>query len=160
MSTGRSASCIRSRIRARSPNPGGAVTVTKRDALGLTSAGGDSFGYDAVGNQFARPGGVSVTYTASDLPKLIKQGALTLATFGYDGNQRRIRKTTPDKETLYFGDLYERVTTKKGAAKTEHRYYVSSPEGGFLVGLAGRELDASACFLTGRAGPTPAREAP
>jgi YD repeat-containing protein len=59
------------------------------------------------------------------LPKTIKQGALTLATFGYDGNQRRIRKTTPDKETLYFGELYERVSTKKGPAKTEHRYYVN-----------------------------------
>ncbi|HZF52338.1 MAG TPA: RHS repeat-associated core domain-containing protein, partial [Polyangiaceae bacterium] len=94
----------------------------------VTSAGGESFGYDAVGNQFARPGGVSVTYTPFDLPKSIKQGALTLATFGYDGDQRRIRKTTPDKETLYFGDLYERVTTKKGAAKTEHRYFVHSPE--------------------------------
>ena len=91
----------------------------------VTSAGGDSFGYDAVGNQFTRPGGVTVTYTASDLPKLIKQGALTLATFGYDGDQKRIRKTTPDKETLYFGELYERVTTKKGPAKTEHRYYVN-----------------------------------
>jgi hypothetical protein len=40
---------------------------------------------------------VSVTYTPFDLPKTIQQGALTLATFGYDGNQRRIRKTTPDK---------------------------------------------------------------
>jgi RHS repeat-associated protein len=94
----------------------------------VTSAGGDSFGYDAVGNQFARPGGVTVTYTAFDLPMTIKQGALATATFGYDGDQRRIRKTTLDKETLYFGDLYERVTTKKGVAKTEHRYFIFSPE--------------------------------
>jgi RHS repeat-associated protein len=94
----------------------------------VTSAGGDSFGYDAVGNQVTRPGGVAVTYTGFDLPKVIKQGALTLATFGYDGDQRRIRKTTADEETLYFGDLYERVTAKKGAAKTEHRYFITSPE--------------------------------
>jgi RHS repeat-associated protein len=71
---------------------------------------------------------VVVTYTPFDLPKTLKQGALTVATFGYDGDQKRVRKTTPDKETLYFGELYERVTAKKGAAKTEHRYYVSSPE--------------------------------
>jgi YD repeat-containing protein len=91
----------------------------------VTSAGGDSFAYNAVGNQFARPGGVTVTYTPFDLPKSIQQDATTVATLGYDGDQKRIRKTTPDRETLYFGDLYERVTTKKGPAKTEHRYYVS-----------------------------------
>jgi RHS repeat-associated protein len=94
----------------------------------VTSAGGESFAYDAVGNQFSRPGGVTVTYTPFDLPKTLKQGALTLATFGYDGEQRRIRKTTPDKETLYFGDLYERVTAKKGPAMTDHRYFIHSPE--------------------------------
>jgi RHS repeat-associated protein len=93
----------------------------------VTSAGGDGFAYNAVGNQFARPGGVIVTYTPFDLPKTIQQGATTV-TLGYDGDQKRIRKTTPDKETLYFGDLYERVTTKKGPAKTEHRYHVHSPE--------------------------------
>jgi RHS repeat-associated protein len=93
----------------------------------VTSAGSDSFAYDAVGNQFSRPGGVIVTYTAFDLPKSIKQGATTIA-HGYDGDQKRIRKTTPDKETLYFGDLYERVTAKKGPAKTEHRYSIHSPE--------------------------------
>jgi hypothetical protein len=45
----------------------------------------------------------------------------------WDDDQKRIRKTTPEKETLYFGELYERVTAKKGAAKTEHRYCVSLP---------------------------------
>ena len=35
--------------------------------------------------------------------------ALTKATFGYDGDQKRIRKTTPTEETLYFEDLYERL---------------------------------------------------
>jgi hypothetical protein len=28
----------------------------------------------------------------------------------YDGNQRRIRKTTPEEVTVYAGDMYERVT--------------------------------------------------
>jgi RHS repeat-associated protein len=93
----------------------------------VTAAGGESYGYDAVGNQVARPGGVTVSYTPFDLPKQLKQGALTLASFGYDGNQQRIRKTTPADETLYFEDLYERVTTK-AAPKTEHRFYVHSPE--------------------------------
>jgi hypothetical protein len=37
----------------------------------VTSAGGDSFVYDAVGNQSSRPGGVIVTYTPFNLPKTI-----------------------------------------------------------------------------------------
>jgi hypothetical protein len=48
-------------------------------------------------------------------------------TFAYDGDEQRIRKTTPDQETLYFGDLYERVT-EMASGTTAHRYYVHSPE--------------------------------
>ncbi|WP_437962692.1 RHS repeat-associated core domain-containing protein (plasmid) [Sorangium sp. So ce119] len=85
-----------------------------------------SFGYDAVGNQIARPGGMAVRYTPFDLPERITQGASTV-TFAYDGDQQRIRKTTPEKETLYFGDLYERVTDA-ASGTVEHRYHVHSPE--------------------------------
>nr|WP_148313638.1 RHS repeat protein [Sorangium cellulosum] len=92
----------------------------------FTSAGVDSFGYDAVGNQIARPGGEQVSYTPFDLPTAITQGARTVS-FGYDGDQQRIRKTTPDEETIYFGDLVERVTDA-AAGRAEHRYYVRSPE--------------------------------
>ncbi|WP_437485325.1 RHS repeat-associated core domain-containing protein [Sorangium sp. So ce1014] len=92
----------------------------------VTSAGTDSFSYDALGNQIARPGGATVRYTPFDLPVRITQGASTV-TFAYDGDQQRIRKTTPDKETLYFGDLYERVT-EAASGTVEHRYHVHSPE--------------------------------
>jgi len=44
----------------------------------------------------------------------------------YDGDEQRIRKTTPKEETLYFEGMYERVTAM--GAPTEHRYYVRSPE--------------------------------
>jgi YD repeat-containing protein len=67
----------------------------------VTSAGGESYGYDAVGDWVTRPGGVTVSYTPFDLPKQIKQGA-SATSFGYDGDQRRIRKTTPTEETLYW----------------------------------------------------------
>ncbi|XXT17007.1 RHS repeat-associated core domain-containing protein [Sorangium sp. So ce429] len=92
----------------------------------VTGAGTDSFAYNAVGNQIARPGGTMVHYTPFDLPERITQGARTI-TFGYDGDQQRIRKTTPERETLYFDDLYERVT-EAGSGAVEHRYYVHSPE--------------------------------
>ncbi|MGK3964545.1 hypothetical protein WMF38_10255 [Sorangium sp. So ce118] len=92
----------------------------------VTGTGTDRFGYDAVGNQIARPGGVTVSYTPFDLPAAITRGARTVS-FAYDGDQRRIRKTTPDEETLYFGDLYERVTNM-ATGTVEHRYHVHSPE--------------------------------
>ncbi|WP_437952580.1 RHS repeat-associated core domain-containing protein [Sorangium sp. So ce296] len=92
----------------------------------VTGAGTDSFAHDAVGNQIARPGGTTVRYTPFDLPERITQGAATI-TFGYDGDQRRIRKTTPEKETLYFGHLVERVTDR-ASGTVEHRYHVHSPE--------------------------------
>jgi RHS repeat-associated protein len=69
---------------------------------------------------------VTVSYTPFDLPRSITQGASSV-TFGYDGDEQRIRKTTPDEETLYFGDLYERVT-RKSPPSTSHRYYIRSPE--------------------------------
>jgi YD repeat-containing protein len=72
-----------------------------------------------------RPGGISVTYTPFDLPRTITQGAKTVS-FGYDGDQQRIRKTTPTAETLYFGDIFEQVASAGGAV--ERRYYVHSPE--------------------------------
>jgi RHS repeat-associated protein len=87
----------------------------------ITGAKPASFGYDATGNQTARAGG-TVTYTAFDLPKTIGG-----ATFDYDGAQRRIRKTTAQAETVYVGELFERVTPT-GGGPAERRYYVSSPE--------------------------------
>jgi RHS repeat-associated protein len=92
----------------------------------VTAAGGGVYGYDAVGDQTARPGGVSVSHTPFDLPRTLTQGG-TVVTFGYDGDEKRIRKTTPEAETLYFADWYERVT-QMGSGVTEHRHYIHSPE--------------------------------
>jgi len=92
----------------------------------VTKAGGNGFGYNAVGNQVKRPGGVVVTYTPFDLPMAIEQGA-SWVSFGYDGDQKRIRKTTPKEETLYVEGLYERVT-QMASAQTEHRYFIHAPE--------------------------------
>jgi hypothetical protein len=56
----------------------------------------------------------------------IEQGA-SWVSFGYDGDQTRIRKTTPKEETLYVEGLYERVT-QMASAQTEHRYFIHAPE--------------------------------
>jgi RHS repeat-associated protein len=90
----------------------------------VTNAQGDAYAYDDVGNQITRPGGISITYTPFDLPSRITQGA-DVTTFGYDGDEQRIRKTTPTSETLYFEELFEQVSDGNNKA---FRYYVHSPE--------------------------------
>lgn len=98
-----------------------------KHAHAVTSAGGGSYGHDAVGNQITRPGGMTITYSPFDMPRTFTKGGDTIA-LGYDGEQKRIRKTTPAQEILYFEDLYERVTEMGPGGATAHRYNVFSPE--------------------------------
>ncbi|MBK8256450.1 MAG: hypothetical protein IPK82_27755 [Polyangiaceae bacterium] len=49
-----------------------------------------------------------------------------MISFGHDGDQKRVHKTTATHETLYFADLYERV--KDAANAITERFYVYSPE--------------------------------
>src|SRR5262249_4669259 len=105
-------------------------TLSYNDPLhphAVTGAGSDSFSYDPVGNQTARPGAM-VAYTPFDLPKTITKSTGTV-TFAYDGDEQRIRKTTAAEETIYFGDLYEHVgdPSSPGAPGVD-RFYVHSPE--------------------------------
>ncbi len=95
----------------------------------VTNALGASYGYDAVGNQITRPGGVTITYTPFDLPQTMTQAGKTTS-FGYDGDQRKIRKTSTTSETIYVDDLFEQVTTGNAV---ELRYYVHSPERAIAV---------------------------
>lgn len=95
----------------------------------VASIGALSYGYDAVGNQTSRPQ-LSIEYTPFDLPKKYTPtiGIPTPTTFDYDGNQTRVRKTTPSDETIYAG-AYERLTHfGVQPLPTEHRYYISSNE--------------------------------
>jgi len=109
----------------------------------VTNVPGETFVYDAVGNQIARPGLISITYTPFDLPKTITQGAKTIS-FGYDGEQQRVRKTTPNAETLYFSDIFEQVTSSAGVV--ERRFYVHSPERAIAVITRGGATPGAAYF--------------
>jgi RHS repeat-associated protein len=92
----------------------------------VVGAGGDTFGYDAVGNQIARSG-TAVAYTPFDLPKTVTPSQGAAVTLDYDGAQRRIRKSVAGGDvTVYAGALYERVAHPDGS--TEHRYYVHAAE--------------------------------
>jgi len=65
----------------------------------VTNVPGVSYGYDAVGNQITRPGGVSVTYTPFDLPKTITKGGKTTS-FGYDGDAPAVNRRVAAETAL------------------------------------------------------------
>lgn len=83
-----------------------------------------SYQHDAVGNQISRPG-ATVQYSALDLPKRIDWANGDVATFEYDGNRQRVRKTSGLLESIFVGEWYERVTN---AGVVEHRHYIRSSE--------------------------------
>ncbi len=108
---------------------GAAYTYDPSHPHAVATAGGGTFAYDAVGNQIARPGVTSIAYTPFDLPATYTLAGSKVVTLDYDGGQHRIRKTTPQQETVYFDDLYERVTsTAVGSTggTVQHRYYVAA----------------------------------
>jgi RHS repeat-associated protein len=109
----------------------GVYTYDAAHPHAVRTAGGDSYGYDAVGNQNVRPGVSGIDYTAFDLPERITlavNGAQIAFAFAYDGDQRRVFKQTSGEETVYFEDLYERVRTLGGVsfALDAHRYYIGA----------------------------------
>jgi RHS repeat-associated protein len=100
----------------------GAYTYDPTQPHAVRTAGAFTYAYDEVGNQITRPD-ATLTYTAFDLPSVITRTSDGKSiSFDYDGDQQRIRKTSPDEETLTFGAMYERVT---GAGSVKHRYYVA-----------------------------------
>ncbi|HSX97976.1 MAG TPA: RHS repeat-associated core domain-containing protein, partial [Streptomyces sp.] len=123
-------------VRTYSYQPNG--NLTAKPGLGIYTydparphavqeAGGETYAYDAVGNQIARPG-ATIEYTGFDLPSSFTvNGEPDAIRLQYDGHQQRIRKVTPTAETIYVGGLYERVTDVQTGA-VEHRYHVFSSE--------------------------------
>jgi hypothetical protein len=85
--------------------------------------------FDPFGNVIKVRDAATDYWTLADVDNAGRFGALTLATFGYDGDQKQIRKTTPDKDTLYFDDLYERVTAKQGARRRSTVISSTRPSG-------------------------------
>jgi RHS repeat-associated protein len=87
---------------------------------------GESFGYDAKGNQTTWAAGDGrfrqVTYTAFELPRtLLGHGGLRLD-FAYDAQQQRVLKQSASGErTVYVGGLYEKRLV---AGHTSHVFHV------------------------------------
>ncbi|MFT3775396.1 MAG: RHS repeat-associated core domain-containing protein [Minicystis sp.] len=89
-------------------------------------AGNLGFEYDAVGNRIGRPG-VSIDYTAFDLPSRYTLAGGGHVSFLYSGGQERVRKISDTEERTTVGRYYDRrVDLVNGTV--EHRYRIFSPE--------------------------------
>jgi YD repeat-containing protein len=86
--------------RERSTVGGTTVFDYADTTLRLTSAGAQSFLYDANGNMTS-DGARTFDYTRENMPVTVTQGA-TVTTYGYDGDNQRTRKVGPDGTHFYF----------------------------------------------------------
>jgi YD repeat-containing protein len=111
------------------------VTLTYNDAAhvhAVTSAGSNTYSYDANGNQTTRIIGsdtYTLLYDAENRLVEVKKNSVTMATFVYDGDGRRV-KSVMDGETTYFVGAHYELTgstvTKyyfAGAARIAMRKY-------------------------------------
>jgi len=89
----------------------------------VTSAGGNTYFYDANGNMtYGR--GKDLTYDVENrLVEVDNLGQIT--TFEYNHNGNRIKKVTPDETITYIGKLYE-VTTSPGHQVTKKHIFTGS----------------------------------
>ena len=97
----------------------------QRPALVTSVTGGifgsRAFGYDAVGNQTARPDG-SVLYNTFDLPaRIARSSGEVVAQFGYYPDGTRARRQVAGGTTTYLPQVYER---HQNGDRTEHRLLV------------------------------------
>ncbi|MDX8412206.1 MAG: SpvB/TcaC N-terminal domain-containing protein, partial [Mariprofundaceae bacterium] len=92
----------------------------------VTSAGGNTYAYDANGNMTSG-GGRTMSWTSFNKPSQV-QTATATTVYGYDANHNRLTKYTGATTTTYIGKLYERVN-EGGVIK--HKHYVYA--GGRLI---------------------------
>ena len=94
----------------------------------VTWLAGETFGYDAKGNQRAWQTGDGrfrqVTYTSFDLPRRLQGHNGLQLDFAYDAHHQRVLKQSASGErTVYMGGLYEKRLTSGG---TSHVFHVQA----------------------------------
>jgi RHS repeat-associated protein len=95
---------------------------------------GNSYGYDANGNQTSRTiGGVAYTliYDAENRLITVKQGSTTIASFTYDGDGNRIKSTIGSVTTIFIGSWFEWTGSTSTMVKY---YYAGAPRVAMRVG--------------------------
>jgi RHS repeat-associated protein len=107
----------------------------------VTSAGGNSYHYDANGNMVSgsvlvggAPSPRSIAWTSFNQVKSITQGSHS-STFTFDSDHQRATQTTEHGTTVYVGSAFERVTN---ASDVQYKFYIFTPAGRSVV----RTVDA------------------
>jgi uncharacterized protein RhaS with RHS repeats len=92
----------------------------------MTAAYGNSYAYDANGNQTSRTiGGVAYTLVYDYEKRLVSMsGGSVSATFVYDADGNRVKGTVNGVTTVYIGGIYE---YSGGAAKSYYTGPASLP---------------------------------
>lgn len=133
---------------------GNAFTYSRFQPHALITAWGNSYGYDANGNQTARMiGGYTYTFTYDRENHLteVKQGSTVLATYAYDAAGTRVRSTVGGVTTIYVNGIYEYVvgsgaTTKYDEGGVLRRTGYAADNGVFY--LLKDQLGSSSSLLT------------
>lgn len=91
----------------------------------VTSAGGITYSYDAIGNRISNSNGQQIQYSSYNKPTLISQGTTELS-FKYNPERARYQQTIVSNgqttELLYLGKLYEQETSS-GVTKYKHHIF-------------------------------------
>lgn len=106
----------------------------------VTAAFGNSYSYDAVGNQSTRTisgTAYSLVYDYDNRLTQVKQGTTVLASFVYDAEGNRVKGIVGITNTVYIAGLYE---YSGGAAKN----YYTGPGGVVAMRSGGRSTTCSA----------------
>ena len=123
-----------------SRNAAGQVTGIEGLATPRVASGSESSTIDATNNQLAVRGGTSYSYDAAgrllsdgvrtfswdSLGRLrqVEANAVVLASYGYDSQNRRVRKTVGAKTTYYLYDLENRLIAEISGSGTVLREYI------------------------------------
>jgi RHS repeat-associated protein len=105
------------------------VNATLTQPHTLTSAGTNTYSYDAKGRQTSGGGRQNVTYTSFDLPRTITTSGNQVTLYRYDAYGRRAKETNgvTGTTTFYVPGLYEEQS--RSGSTTKQVFYVTSPDG-------------------------------
>ncbi|MDQ6956517.1 MAG: RHS repeat-associated core domain-containing protein, partial [Mariprofundaceae bacterium] len=101
----------------------GSYTYDPNHPHAVQTAGGNTYIYDANGNQTSGAGR-TLAWTSFNKPSGIWT-ANGYTGFGYDANHNRITKTTPTSSTVYIGKIFEEITIG-GLVKDRNHIYAGS----------------------------------
>ncbi|MDO6708297.1 RHS repeat-associated core domain-containing protein, partial [Photobacterium sp. 1_MG-2023] len=95
----------------------------------VTQANGLNYQYDSAGNMIRAAAGSTSTpervieWSAFNKPVTITRNGQTVE-FVYDANHNRyLKKTSDGKQTVYFGNVYERITDTN-TGQVQHQHYI------------------------------------